>query len=558
MKIMQPRPWVGMLAALTLILSAAPARAQQAKPALIVSLASIDNLLSDIKYVTKLVGEDGAGAQIEGAAGPILQMLDTTKPTGIVVNFDAAQQPSGLIFLPVKNFEGILQMVEGLAGIKPKDAGDGVLEFPALPGVSIFAKNANGFAFVSNSKAAVASPPANPLPLLGTLPSRYDIGIQANVQSVPEGLRTMAVAQMRSAFKAQMQMQAQFGGLSDEEAKAQQEFAERGLKQLETVINEVDELVLGLSIDQQGKSVFLETSSTAVPGGKLAKQAADLANAKSAFAGFVTPGAPATVGATALMTEEDKAGLLMWLDVVQKKAMEEIEGDAGLENADAKKAVKDVLTSFMEVIRETAKGGKMDLGATLSLSDGVAFIAGGLVADGSKLDQTFRKLIDLAKNEPNFPGVKMDAEKHGDATFHVMSMPVPAEEKEARKALGDTIEVAVGTGPNSAYVAFGKNSLTLLKKAIDDSAAKKDAPATPMLISVSLGEILKFASQMEPDKANLKAVVDSLQAVQGKDYIKMQVTPVKNGSGFRFEVGEGVLALVPKLANGEDAAEESP
>ena len=35
------------------------------------------------------------------------------------------------------------------------------------------------------------------------------------------------------------------------------------------------------------------------------------------------------------------------------------------------------------------------------------------MSDGAALEKTFKKLIDLAKNEPDVPDVKFNADKHG-------------------------------------------------------------------------------------------------------------------------------------------------
>ena len=152
------RTWINQsiavwLAALSLAVVAAPAARAQQTPALTVSIASTNELLGDVQYVTKIAGAADAGGFVTFMAQAYTQHLDTTKPAGIVVNFNGAE-PVVTGFLPVNNLQGLLQMVEQQVG-KAEDAGNGVqkigLDQP------VFFKQDGNWVFLSNSIEGTAS-----------------------------------------------------------------------------------------------------------------------------------------------------------------------------------------------------------------------------------------------------------------------------------------------------------------------------------------------------------------------------------------------------------------
>jgi hypothetical protein len=104
-------------------------------------------------------------------------------------------------------------------------------------------------------------------------------------------------------------------------------------------------------------------------------------------------------------------------------------------------------------------------------------VAGGYVADGAAVEKVLKDLVDVAKDTPNFPQVEFNAGAHGDVKLHRLSMPVP--DREAQNVFGETLDVVVGTGPQSMVVAAGKDAEATLKKVLDDSAAAGEKAVLP-------------------------------------------------------------------------------
>ena len=168
----------------------------------------------------------------------------------------------------------------------------------------------------------------------------------------------------------------------------------------------------------------------------------------------------------------------------------------------------------------------------------------------SKVEGALKKLAALAKeNEPDFPGIDFDADQHNGVRFHTMSIPMDDAPKDARRLLGDKLGVALGFGESNVYMAVGKDSVQMLKDAIDRSASDADKSVPPVQLTFALGPILKFAASADPENMILGMVAAALEEHKGKDHVRIVARPIKNGASYRLEVEEGVLSLAGLAAN---------
>ncbi|MDP6443269.1 MAG: hypothetical protein QGG36_27240 [Pirellulaceae bacterium] len=540
-----PKSLVALLACL-LVVAAAPLQAQQ-KPAAVISIAGVDEIMGDIGYVAEAVGAGDAAGLVRFVAGQYTQHLDGTKPSGVVVSVDAGI-PQALGFLPIKDLNALLAQTEEQLG-QAEDLGNGVFKINGPQ--PVFLKKSGAWVFVSNAAETLATAPADPVAALGDLPTKYDIGVQVNVQSIPAPLRQQAVQEMTKAFEASLEQQAAFAP-DPAQAEMQAKLGRNAIKQLTMMIQETDTVSLGLSVDSDKKHILLDMSITAAEGTKLAGQMNLLKGLKTRFGGFNMPGSAATLSVTSKLTKEEIEQNLLMIQAMHTKAQEEIDKDDSLPDAQAKETVKNVLASLVEVATKTIEKGESDGGAVLLLNEqsGVQFAAGGYIADGAALDQAFRSIVELGKNEPDFPEVKFDAANHAGVTFHTMSMPIPTGDEDVRKALGDTIHVVLGTGQESVYVAFGQNSIDLIKKVID--ASQDPSPGKPLNLQVSATPILEFAVRMSDGDPNIKRVLDAVKESGNRDKLQMTVGSVDRGISLQVKVDEGLLNLAPKPPAEED------
>lgn len=534
-----PKSMFAMAAAAALLLApVSQLLAQNAKPVLVVSISSVEDTLADVAYITKAAGAEDAGRTALLFGNAFTNGIDKKKPIGMYVSPKVGGGDFvPVVFVPVTDLKTVLATFKEQLG-EPSDAGDGVKEVSAA-GNPVFIKEQTGWAFISNAKENLADLPADPAAMLGALPKEYTLAIKANVANIPAELKKVAVDTIKEGFERQLQNNPQGG----ENAELVEKMQRNQMESLVKMADELDEIMIGFAIDVPGKRTYLDVNVTAREGTKLAKQYALMADAKSAFAGFLLPNAAATLNFSATSSKEEIEQTATLLKGVKQNAMKEIDNDPNLDAA-KRGAAKEVLGSMMDVLVKTVEGGKLDGGAVLMLdSKTVDFAAGGLVADGKAIEDSFKRLIELAKNEPDFPNVKLNSGSHGGITFHSVTAPIPDSESEARDILGDKVNIVLGTGPKAVYIAFGKNAESLLKQIIDKSAQDGSKSVPPMQLNIALLPILKFAASVDPNNEILPELIKVLGPT-GKDKINFITQPIKNGSSVRIQVEEGVLQLI--------------
>jgi hypothetical protein len=520
----------------------APAQAQNVKPVAVLSIASWEKLKADVLYIAELVGQKEKAEPGINLGQIYLSGIDLKRPMGAYVTVSAAGEPRGVAFIPVTKLDTILKNFEGQIG-KPSDAGDGVKQFD-VPGGSVYVKEVKGWAFVSNEMDVFDSLPADPVALLGKLPAMYDIAIQAKVHDIPQELRQMAVDAIQSGFEQGLEKSAG----SDADRELQEKFGRMSTKQFTQMIEEVNEVTIGWGVDKTLKARYFDSTVTAVDGRATARRMALLKDASSGFAGFLLPDSSINLNGSSQISKEDIEQNVTLLELLQQRASKEIDNDAGLETTQ-RTAAKDLLGQFFAVLTDTVKGGKMDYGAVLTLDETQLNFAGGiLVADGKKLETAFAKLVELAKNEPDFPEVKLNAGKHGNVNLHTIAVDLPEEADEGARELfgGDQVLITLGTAPKALYIAFGKEGEAVMKKAIDASATKAQQAVPPSQVNLFLKPIMKFVAAMDKgENSQLQAAAEAFEdAEAGADEISIVTKPIPGGAMGRLQVSEGVLKLI--------------
>lgn len=537
----------GCAAGLALLLAPLSLARAELKPLLVVSVASVDELLADVKYVTKASGFENAGNTADFFGKAYSNGVDRKRPIGVIVAPKEGGEFVAISFVPVSDMKAILATLKEPVG-EPKDAGDGVLELAAGP-QTVYIKEAAGWAFVAQQKEHLADLPADPSALLGTLPKDYTLAAKVSVQNLPADLKKMAADQIRMGFENNLR-NAPDNPAFDRELM--EKLNRNAMENFIRMLDELEDITVGFNIDAAGQRTYLDVGVTAIAGSRLAKQVEQAGQAKSSFAAFLVPGAAASLNFAAPVAKEDLEQTRVLIEGIKVNVQKELDDDPNLD-ATRRAAAKELIAGFIDVLQKTLEEGKLDGGAALLLEPkSLNFVAGGLVADGAKVEALFKRLAELAKDEADAPEIKLNAGKHGDVNLHTISGP--NEDEKAREILGDKINIVLGTGPKSIYLAFGKDAEGLLKKMIDQVSQQGPTAVPPSQLNVALLPILKFAASVD-DNPIVPALVSVVEK-SGKDKITI-VTEIKSrGSNTRILVEEGVLQAIGEgvkqagLANG--------
>ena len=529
-------------------LSTAAAVAQNAatKPVATISVASVDKLLGNVTYLTKAVGAEDQGALATLMVAPMLEGVDKTRPAGALVSTDGENfQP--LVFIPVTDLAGLLSSLKEQIG-EPEDEGNGVLRL-ALP-TPVYIKEQTGWAFVAQTADAFANVPANPAAALGNLPNEYDFAARVNVNNIPEMYRAIAVAQLQAGIQQGLARQP---GEDAAQHELRKSLLENNARQISRMVNEVQDVTVGWKVDASARNTFIDFSMTAVAGSEFAAQFAQFQNTTSRFAGFVVPDAALTLNTASTIAPADVEQAATAINSIRRIAIAELDKDQDLQDEATRTVVKDLLNSLMDVLVDTIRTGKSDLGATLELNPGsVNFVMGAYVADGTAVEEILKKVVALGEQDANVPPVRFNASTHGSVRFHTVAIPVPQDEQQARQILGDHLEVAVGIDRDAVYLGIGRSAVAKLTESIDRSRAGAAGRVAPLRLNVSLKPIIQFAASVDENPA-LRAAVGQLSQITGNDQISLVVNPQPNGCSYRIQLDEGALQVFGALTRAEVA-----
>ncbi len=524
--------------------------AQDAKPVAAISFSGFEALRADVRYLGALMGQPDLAAAMDGlitigTEGKGLQGLDTKRPWGAVV-FSHEEEFSFAVFLPTTDLQALADTL-GVLDIRATDQGDGTYEVltPLLPMVMM---ERNGWAIMADQAKTFDSLPDDPTTLLGPLVGKYDLGLMAHVANLPDGVRQMVLAQISMGAAMGMQQQPDE---SDEQYAFRRNMTERSIQQLTTMLNELDRFMLGISVDGEAAAGMIEVAVSAKEGTKTAEQFALLKGTQTNFAGFDQPEAAMSAIASARLTDDDVEQYKSLLEGVQAAATEDLLKQ-DLSDAEMTLA-KRLIVELFAMLEDNIEAKLVDGGMVVKLGpDQLTAVVGMHVTDGPKIEGLVKEFVEqLLKDEPAASDhVKLDAETHAGVNLHMVSVPTEAMDEAAeqmRKLVGAQMNVVVGIGPNSIYLAAGRDAVVELKQVIDASQAEPGKAVSPTRVHVALGPIVKMLAELaEEDSVREMAGMMALNLSQspGKDRVTVETRPIPNGSVTRITLEEGVLRLI--------------
>ncbi|MDA8744262.1 hypothetical protein N9N28_06505 [Rubripirellula amarantea] len=510
------------------------ATANATEPVLVVTLGSINKLMQDINYVTAAVGQPNAGMTFGMFAGMFAQGINLDQPIGVLVPLvDGAPQPIAL--LPTNDIKATLKRLEAQTG--PADQLDDGTFVISVGANTIFIRQMDSWAALAPQKDLLDLAPADPSSLFDGMGNKYDLAFRIKLQQVPAETRNMLVAQIRQGFEQAMQKQA--GGNPDQA----RDVAETSMKQLEQFINETDELNFGLNIDQANKEIVADTAFVAVDGTKLASLYGGAKPIPSAFASVIREDAAAYYHAATSISPEaiDQTRASMQSSLGTLASALENEDDL---NPAQRADIKEMIDRIAELAMDSIAEGRADVGALLLTdTEKFQFVFGSFVSDGSEAAQIAKDIAAKVQDDASAPRFEFDRSVYNGVTMHLIEADVPESEDEARRVFGDTLQVHIGTGEKSVYVAIGPDSENLLKGLIDSKDADKGADRPIGQLKFRLLPILEYANAVEANDA-ISAMIAELSRSADPGLLTVVQDVIHNGQETKITVGEGLLKAI--------------
>jgi hypothetical protein len=532
------------------------ADAGDSKPVAVISLSGYTEVFSDLDFLGKQSERPDLASGLEGmlqlfTQGKGLQGLDKKRPWGAVIEVRNENEFVPLVFVPVSNLKQLLGSLAGVVGEAEEGTG-GTYSLQAGP-QRIYLKEQTGWAFVGQSADSLKTLPKNPLALLGGLEKSFDIGVRLHVRNIPEIYRDMALDQLKAGIESGLDT-SQAGEGTDLEMRKQ--LVEAQLAQMDRMFNETDQLTFGASVDQKTKSAYFDMTITAVPDSKMAQQFAQIKDTTTAYGGFLLPNAAMTLASATKVDPQSAKESAAQLSAMRASIIKEIDKAENLPE-NARKPIGEAVGELFDAVQATIESGQMDAAGSVVLGDKqVTLLLASYSAEPQKVESALKKLVEVAQeNEPDFPEVK--STRHAGVSLHTVNIPV--KDEEPREVFGDTVEVVVGIGNKSVYLAAGNDAQSRIRQAIDASAGssgkKQIAPAE---IRVSLAPIFQFAATVDKNNKKVPAMAEELAKSGGKDHVTVIVSPIPNGASYRLTAEEGVLRLLGSETRAANAAADQP
>jgi len=530
---------------------------EDVQPLGVLSIASYDTLREDVAYIGRLTNNPHLATGLEvmlnlATKSRGVEGLDKTRPLGAVA-ITNGDELAGYVCLPVSDFDALRETAK-VMDAKITDQGDGVWKIKTKK-KPLYIKEISGWIVATEQRTVLDVVPAEPGKALADVGHQYDVALRLHAANVPEKHRRAAIAEIERNVARDVKRRP---GESEKEHALRKELTEEAAATIVALIEDVDEVTVGWLLDPEKEQAAMEVSVTAKEGTDIAKAAESLDTTTSQFAGFLLDDATLSGYWSGTMPRQKAELLETVVEAVRREAMADIEKED--KSDEEARVAKQLAGDVFDLVAETAAAGKVDGAMSVVLGpESATVLAGTFVADGAKLDKIAKQVAAIAQWEnPEVTNyVKLDADKMDGIRFHTVSLPVPPDAENREQVvslLGETVEVVVGIGKDSAYLAAGRDALKTLKRAIAESAKTTSEHVEPLKVSLAVDALARFVALYgeEKDRPGAARLAELLAETAGNDRINLFAQAIPRGVKYRLEVESDILRAAGKLAVEKD------
>lgn len=505
-------------------------------PALLVRIRSIDSLIADAKWLTKLAGEDETGEQLEGLLKTFIgeKAIDTKKPIGLY----GAVGPNGLdsalvVLVPIIEQKAFLKLLDQHnVAVKVDKQDTGLHSYTAGDGAVVgFMRFANGYAYITNDKAPTVDAKRILAPSAVFDPTdKAAVSMVLRIGDVPRKLKDTFLTKFKEELDKAKEQKAE--NETPVQAKLKEAMLDGFLQQARSLLSDGNELALRFDIDSKAGELSADVSLTSQPKSKLEATIAGL-QAKSVTAGTVGSDSAINFIVNVSLTEELKKAF--------GPAIDEGIAAAIKEQQEKKTGNPEAAEKFLKVLTPTLKAGELDFAVTMrgpSATNKYALLAGMKVRDGLEIENAFRDIVKLLKPEEQ-EKIKLDAEKLGTVNVHRFEVTKDFD-KRARDMFGEG-PLFMAVKADAVYFTVGENALDVLKEAL----AAKPTTTSIVQLEMSLKRFAALLAVEQPEAAKAAEQVfkngtsDKVRIVlQGGKSLKARFSMQADVVRFFVEVGK--------------------
>lgn len=502
------------------------------EPSIVISMAPLGEQLDDIKHLVDASGFGNLNFMIQSQVKYYTGGIDRANPSGAYLYFEGDDpQPKWLAMVAVEDPDKVLDQIANFADI---DEGDEYIIITADSDDEFLIKESGGYFLISDDKAMFDRAPADPSADLLAAAGDFNMALRVFGQRVPQELRDKGIELINEGFNRQM----------EELDQADEALVRSQLDQLESLINDTDELVVGYKIDKQKKLLTSKFSITALENSEFAKRF-EVINppGESAFTGFVKDTAAVDSLLRYQLHEDDVKLYVSLIDKMSTQIIEEIDADGEFSDEELA-TIEGASSDIGECLKATLEGKLIDSAALLLMDENSLNLVGGIsVVESEKFEKAIKDLVTLAETKAEgVLDVKLNSGTYDDINLHTIHLSIPEEEEEARDMFGSEVEIIVGISPSKVYLGAGNTPLTILTDAIERSKEPKPSEYGQLLYNIRVAPILRFASRATGEDALADMAATLEEDKTGRITVWSKAIP--NGIETNLEAQDGILALI--------------
>jgi hypothetical protein len=501
------------------------------KPALLVRLAALDDLIADARYLVKQAGREEEARQVEkmikartGKKG--LEGIDTKKPIGLYGSLASRiDRSEAVLLLPIADESAFLEFLKNL-DLEPKkdDTGLHTLTVENVPFPVLF-RFANGYLYATLKFSDNVSLPAKdklPLPAAVLAGGSGLFSVTANIDRIPLQIRKLGIS--ASALTLGNFKDEKKEGETDAQEALRGAILDEAARLVKSLLIDGGPVQLKLDVDRKKHDLSLSLSLGAHNGSPLAKDllavasqksiSASLAGSDSAMGGYLHLTLPAAV--------RKKLGPVVDETVTK-----------GLENLE--QGPRDLLSPLAQALKATAKDGTLDVGLAIrgpSKGGKYTLVGSVQIKDGEAIEKAARKALDKLPEDAKKP-FTLDVAKAEGVSIH----------RVEQENVDESVKELFGDGP--FFFAIRKDALLFTTgeralESVKDALAVQPKAGKALQVELALARIaglLKKQNKAAPEAAK-KAFTD-----KDSDKVRLGIS-----AGDKLEVKIGIKSAVLTFA----------
>jgi len=447
------------------------------KPSVVIRVRPLVELMKDVNYVAKMLGQDGVLGAVEPIIQPVLDAMDATKPIGFYgIIGPKGIDSKGVLLLPVKNQESILNLLKTF-GQNPVE-GEGGLYTVNAPGVpQVLFRYTNGYLYstVKHVPDADAILAPNKLYAPEALFKQGDdslFSVTLNVDAVPNDLKRMAFAHLEEGLKY-----LRTNEFSKENNPVVRTFLETAAEEvgakLQGLVVDAQSMALRFDFDRTKEEMGFSARLTPRPSTDLANDIATISSGKSLGAGIISPNSTASIFANIAVPTTLKKALDPVIDELVANGWKKAKGDE-----------QPYVKELLEILAPTLKAGILDFGADFrgpNADKNFTAIVTVNVKDADRLEALGRKAYAILPAGPEKAAIKLDVDKAGGIALH--QLPQKAD-PQAQQIFGPNYQMIVAFRKDAIVFGIGQPSdaATAVKGSLTTTA--KSGPVVEGTVSM--------------------------------------------------------------------------